>query len=44
MKSVNSLTLILMFISSGSMLIVTDNANLLVDRLKEGGISAVIGQ
>lgn len=29
-------------ISSGSMLIVTDNANLLVDRLKEEGISAVV--
>jgi hydrogenase maturation factor len=31
-----------MLISSGSMLIVTDNANLLVDSLKEEGIAAVV--
>ncbi len=31
-----------MLISSGCMLIVSDNANLLVDRLKEGGIAAAV--
>ncbi len=31
-----------MLISSGCMLIVTDNANLLVDRLKENGIAAAV--